>query len=161
MKILILRYIFLVCMVTLMNWSQVGGRSREGQTLRSVFSLDLATMTWKRYFVFSFCLYFPSTLSLLDWLCLCKCKVVSWLCWCHFVLRANKNIQLSEVELWQRHFQICSNYVFHLYMKGVNIMKTDFSLWYITHAIEEMVSNFPLAGSLTWRRWGGTMVLQL
>lgn len=26
----------------------VGGRSREGQTLRSVFSLDLATMTWKR-----------------------------------------------------------------------------------------------------------------
>ena len=27
---------------------QVGGRSREGQTLRSVFSLQLATMTWKR-----------------------------------------------------------------------------------------------------------------
>ena len=29
--------------------AQVGGRSREGQTLRSVFSFDLATTTWKRY----------------------------------------------------------------------------------------------------------------
>ena len=29
--------------------AQVGGRSREGQTLRSVFSFDLATTTWKRF----------------------------------------------------------------------------------------------------------------
>ena len=27
----------------------MGGRSREGQTLRSVFSFDLATTTWKRF----------------------------------------------------------------------------------------------------------------